>query len=94
MNKKVLFGAALFRAAALLLKGDLNGALADSGKVIQIKPDWAVAYALRAGVEQAKGDLGRALADYTKAIELNKDAKTLPQYQSAAAALKSLQAEK
>ncbi len=51
-------------------KGDFVGAIADYSKVIQLKPDNAIAYYNRGLAENDKGDLDTALADYDKAIQL------------------------
>jgi lipoprotein NlpI len=51
--------------------GDLDGALADFNKAIEIKPDFTEIYAGRGYVKQGKGDLDGAMADYNRAIELN-----------------------
>lgn len=52
-------------------KGDLDGAMADFNKAIEIKPDFTETYTVRGLVKQYKGDLDGAIADYNKAIELN-----------------------
>ena len=52
-------------------KGDLDGALADFNKAIELKPDYVNAYDARGNVRSKKGDLDGALADYNKAIGLN-----------------------
>jgi len=54
-------------------KGDLDGAIADYTKAIELKPDVAGAYGNRGAAKQIKGDLDGAIADYTKAIELKPD---------------------
>ena len=55
--------------------GDLDGALVDFNKVIEIKPDITETYALRGFVKQIKGDSDGAMADYNNDIEMNpKDA--------------------
>lgn len=51
--------------------GDLDGALADFNKAIEIKPDFTEIYFARGFLEQIKGNSDRAMADYSKAIELN-----------------------
>jgi len=51
--------------------GDLDGALADFNKAIEIKPDFTEAYAIRGYVKQCKGDLDGAFTDYNKVIEMN-----------------------
>src|SRR6266436_2444349 len=52
-------------------KGDLDAALADFNKAIELKPDHVPSYVVRGGVKKAKGDVDGALADYNQAIELN-----------------------
>ena len=52
-------------------KGDMEGAIADHTKAIELKPDFANAYHSRGIAKQAKGDMDGAFADYTSAIELN-----------------------
>jgi lipoprotein NlpI len=54
-------------------KGDLDGAIAEFTKAIELKPDYAQAYAIRGLAEQYKGNLEGAIADFTKAIELKLD---------------------
>ena len=49
---------------------DLDGALADFSKAIQIKPDSFVAYNQRGVVRHTQGDFDGAISDYNKAIEL------------------------
>jgi len=51
-------------------KGDLDGALADYNKAIEINPDYVLAYNNRGNVKKEKGDWNGALADYNKAIEI------------------------
>jgi lipoprotein NlpI len=53
--------------------GDLDAALADFNKAVELKPDNATAYDDRGIVKRAKGDLDGALADYNKCIELKPD---------------------
>lgn len=53
--------------------GDLDGALADFGKAIELDPGSAMAYFGRAVTRQSKGDLDGAMADYNKVIELKPD---------------------
>lgn len=52
--------------------GDLDGALADYNRVIELHPN-AAAYTGRGNVKREKRDLDGALADYNRAIELNGD---------------------
>jgi len=54
-------------------KGDLDGAIADFTKAIEVRPDYAEAYNLRGLAKQAKGNLDGAVEDFTKAIEINPD---------------------
>jgi Flp pilus assembly protein TadD len=44
--------------------GDLDGALADFNKAIEIKPGYSSAYVARGIVKKQKGDLDGALADF------------------------------
>jgi len=54
---------------AKLANGDLDGALADFNKSIELKPDDAAAYGDLGFLKQSKGDLDGALADLNKAIK-------------------------
>lgn len=58
-----------YRGAAKYAKGDMDGAIADHTKAIELKPDYSMAYIYRAAAKQAKGDLDGAIADCSKAIE-------------------------
>lgn len=49
---------------------DLDGALADYNRVIEINPNAAEAWNNRGRVKRAKGDLAGALADFNRAIEI------------------------
>jgi len=49
---------------------DLDGAIADFTKAIEIKPDYEDAYNARGNAKRSKGDWDGAKADYTKAIQL------------------------
>ena len=51
--------------------GDLQGAIADWSKAIEIYPQYAYAYYNRGLARRESGDLKRAIADYTRAIEIN-----------------------
>ena len=59
------------RGALEQSKDDLDGALADYNKAIEIKPDFTEVYCVRGDVKQRKGDLEGAFADYNKVIEMN-----------------------
>ena len=54
-------------------KGDLDGAIEDYTKAIQLKPRNADAYYERGLAKRAKGDLDGAIADFTNAVELKPD---------------------
>ena len=59
-------------------KGDLDKALADFNKAIELDSAYAQAYNNRGAAYLAKGDNNKAIADFKKALELdpnNKDAK-------------------
>ena len=58
------------RGIARQEKGDLDGALADYSRAIELNPHDATAYNDRGLVKVAKGDLDGALADYNRALEL------------------------
>ena len=52
-------------------KGDLDGALADYSRAIELKPDLAAAWTYRAAIRRENGDLPGALADRNTSLELN-----------------------
>ena len=54
-------------------KGDLNRAIADLTKALELTPDDPLAYDSRGRAYERKGDLDRAIADFTKALELTPD---------------------
>ncbi len=56
-----------------LAKGNLDGALADFTKAIELKPDYSQAYYERGTVRYKQKNLDGALSDFTKAIELKAD---------------------
>jgi tetratricopeptide (TPR) repeat protein len=63
------------RAGAKKAAGDLDGAIADYDRAIQIDPKDAAIYNNRGLTKQAKGDLDAAIVDFNRAIQLNpKDA--------------------
>ena len=51
-------------------KGDLDHALSDLDKAIELNPHHAAAYFTRGLARQSKNDSKGAVADYSKAIEL------------------------
>lgn len=59
------------RGLAYADKGDLDQAIADYSKAIQLNPKFAAAYHNRGRAYRAKGDLDQAIADFTEAIRLN-----------------------
>ena len=59
------------RARAKKAAGDLDGAIADYDRAIQIDPKAAAIYNNRGLAKQAKGDLDAAIADFNRAIQLN-----------------------
>ena len=52
-------------------KGDVDGAIADYTKAIEVDPRYAPAYYNRGMAREDKADPNGAIADYTKAIEIN-----------------------
>jgi tetratricopeptide (TPR) repeat protein len=61
----------LYRGNAYEKKGNLDRAIADYSKVIEIDPKYAPAYAKRGAAYEKKRDHDRAIADFNKAIEIN-----------------------
>ncbi|HEY5297027.1 MAG TPA: tetratricopeptide repeat protein [Verrucomicrobiae bacterium] len=59
------------RGVLELKNGDLDGALADFNKAIEVKPDFTEVYCARGYVKQCEGDLDGAMADCNKVIEMN-----------------------
>ena len=53
-------------------KRDLDGALADYDKAIELKPDSATFYHNRGVAKRDKGRIGSAQIDFSKEIELRK----------------------
>jgi tetratricopeptide (TPR) repeat protein len=70
------------RGTASIRKGDLDEAIADYNKAIELNPNDADAYDNRGKARKGKGDAQGAIADYTKAISL--DEKNAPAYNSLA----------
>lgn len=64
-------GGYLSRGDARWKKGNLDGAIADYTKAIELDPSFAAAYFNRGAVRNRKDDSEGAMADYSKAIELN-----------------------
>ena len=54
-------------------KGEIERAITDYTKVIQLKPDDPDAYYSRAMAYSSKGEIERAITDYTKTIQLKPD---------------------
>ena len=52
-------------------EGDLQGAIQDYNKAIELDPNYYVAYNNRASLKKALGDKQGAMQDYNKAIEIN-----------------------
>jgi len=59
------------RGVAHMQKGNLERAIADYNKVLELRPHYADAYYNRGVAFARKGDTERAITDYTKAIENN-----------------------
>src|SRR5205814_265023 len=65
------------RGIAKGVKGDIDGAIADFTRAIELDPKYGTAYNNRGLAKKNKGDLDGAVADCTRAIELDpKDADT------------------
>ena len=63
------------RGIAKGVKGDIDGAIADFTRAIELYPKYSTAYTNRGLAKKNKGDLNGAIADCTRAIELDpKDA--------------------
>ena len=59
------------RGVAWKAQGNLDRALADFDRAIQLSPNYATAYFNRGVAWDAKGDLDHALTDYDRAIQIN-----------------------
>jgi Tfp pilus assembly protein PilF len=64
-------GACLDRGAVYMEKGDLDRAIEEINKGIDIDPNEAGAYKIRGAVYFKKGDLARGVADLHKTLELD-----------------------
>jgi tetratricopeptide (TPR) repeat protein len=60
-----------FRAEAYILKGELERALADSDKMVQLAPGNFRGYQVRGRVYRRKGQPDKAIAEFTTALRLN-----------------------
>jgi tetratricopeptide (TPR) repeat protein len=72
-HRPVNTAAYLNRGYAEFNKGDMNGAIADYTKAIQLKPNDPGAYYNRGYLEFDKGDWTDAISDYSRAIALKPD---------------------
>src|ERR1700694_1641978 len=61
----------LNRGTRELDAGDLDGALAEFNRDIEIDPNYSAPYFSRGFVRRRQSDYDRAISDFTKAIELN-----------------------
>src|SRR5262245_1596859 len=69
-DKNDLAWAHFNRGTAFGIKGQLDSAIADLDKAIELNPQWAAAYSNRALGYMRKGQPERAIEDYSRAIEL------------------------
>ncbi len=79
-------GAHLNRGSAFRAKGELDRALADYDKALELRPNYAAAYESRGAAYAAKGDYVHAVADVTRAGELSKIPRATPASAKAAPA--------
>src|SRR5439155_94389 len=63
----------LNRASARRFNGDVNGAIADYNRAIELDPKNASAFNSRGMLKKSKGDLDGAITDFNSAIELNEN---------------------
>ena len=61
------------RGIACRDKGEIDRAIENFTKAIELNPDLAIAYSNRGVAYGEKGDIDRAIADFTEAIELQPD---------------------
>jgi len=73
------------RGVAYQFKGDLDRAIADYNKAIELRPNYARAYESRGSAYASKGVFTNAVADVTKASELAARKKAPPGPKTAAA---------
>ncbi len=59
------------RGIAKKAKGDIDGAITDYNRAIELDPKYTDAYGNRGNAKQAKGDFDGAITDYNRAIELD-----------------------
>jgi tetratricopeptide (TPR) repeat protein len=59
------------RGIARCAKGEMEGALGDYNRAIELNPSLGTVYFNRAFIFKEKGDLRRAFADYDRAVVLN-----------------------
>ncbi|MBV8839676.1 MAG: tetratricopeptide repeat protein, partial [Alphaproteobacteria bacterium] len=64
-------GALCIRGNDLTEKGELDAALVDLNRAIEIDPTYACAFVNRGRAYKFKGDVDRAIADYSEAIRLD-----------------------
>ena len=64
---------ALYRGLSAADKGDLDKAIQNYDKAIEIKPDFFIIYNNRGIAYSKKGDFDTAIQDFTTAIEINPD---------------------
>jgi lipoprotein NlpI len=72
------------RGVAEKANGDLEGAIADYNRAIELDPKFGAAYSNRGNAKQAKGDLDGAIADCDRAIELDPKDATAHKYRGVA----------